>query len=209
MAGSREKRTLSQLESAAGQSQYPKMICTDRNEYDEVIIAAVQALRTKIIELENIITEQQAEICDLKGHLMRKHIGRVHTSSQTEAAPVVSIKPTPPKEGAPRKNVRHHRRHKTYPQDGRPLDSCNEKASPPDVGIGASLCKDQCKLCAIISSHILTLNPREGAYILIRFPGRKRSKGLHQDVQRLTLSDGHDPQTAQPLTETLPRIQST
>lgn len=35
MAGSREKRTLSQLESAAGQSQYPKMICTDRNEYDE------------------------------------------------------------------------------------------------------------------------------------------------------------------------------
>ncbi|KAL9970991.1 hypothetical protein ACROYT_G023473 [Oculina patagonica] len=173
-----------------------------REKYDEVIIAAVQALKTKIKELENHITEQQAEICDLKGHLMRKHTtGRVHTSSQTEAAPVFSIKPTPPKEGAPRKNT-HHRRHKIYPQDGRSLDSCNEKVSSREVAVQTP---------PITCSHILPSNPQKGMRISIRLSRRrKRSRALHQDQsQRLTLSDGHDPQTAQPLTETLPPIPLT
>ena len=122
------------------------------------------------MELERIIAEQNKKICYLEGYLMRKHTeeGRVHTSSQTEAAPVFSIKPAPPKEGAPRKNVRHHRRHKTFPpvQAGMPCESCDKKVSSRDVGIQVS-------------------NPKEGVSIWISFPMRKASQELHRSAQSL------------------------
>ncbi|KAL9970989.1 hypothetical protein ACROYT_G023461 [Oculina patagonica] len=206
MAGLREKKTLSQLASA-GHFQCPKMNFTDRDESDEALLTPKSI--EYIMELERIISQQDEIISELRLYLIRKHIRSVHTSSQTEAVPFLCIKPTPPKEGAPRKNT-HHRRHKTHPQDGRSLDSCNEKVSSREVAVQTPPRIDQCTISPITCSHILPSNPQKGMRVSIRLSRRrKRSRALHQDVQCLSLSESHDPQTAQPSMQTLPPIPST
>ncbi|KAL9970990.1 hypothetical protein ACROYT_G023462 [Oculina patagonica] len=154
---------------------------TDRDEYDEALPTPKY-----VRGLKRIITEQNIIIRGfIEGYSMREHIGRVDSSSQTEAAPAVLFyMPTPPKEGAPRKSTRYHRRNKTYPQEARSSDICHEKvvSSPPS-------------------------NAQEDGH-LPRW--QKRSRRLHEDVQRLTLNEGHrHPYTAQPSMQTLPPIPLT
>lgn len=141
-----------------------------------------------IAEQERFIAEQSKKICVLEGYLMRKHTveGRVHTSSQTEAAPVFYVNiPTPPKEGAPRNvNARHHRRYKTCPlfQGEMSFESSDKKGFSLGVGI-----------------------QDEDVSKSISLSRQKKSKGFHRSVQRLALCDNRDSQT----TEILPPISLT
>ena len=129
----------------------------------------------KTVELERIISDQKKTISDLNQALVRKRNEerKVSKSShvqstQTEAVPLFPIKPTPPKEGAPRKNGRHHRRHQTYPfsQDGMPLNNYSQR----DVGI----------------QTLMPSNPRKGLLISISV-SKPESKGRrsssHNDLE--------------------------
>lgn len=170
----------------------------------------VAALSLKIIELERINTELERGICVFReGYVMRKHTmkGQVHNSSQTEAAPVFSIKPMPPKEGAPRKNTGRHGRHKTYPfQNGMSLE---KKVSLQDIGIQTSPSEFLCSKSPITSCHILPSNLKESGSISISFSKGKMSKELYRSVRRLSLHDDRNPQTTPASMESLPPIPST
>lgn len=135
-------------------------------------------------ELRSIISDQQKTISDLKLALIRKHAEERKVSqtshvqsTQTEAVPLFPIKPTPPKEGAPRKNGRHHRRHQTYPfsQDGMPLNNYSQR----DVGI----------------QTLMPSNPRKGLLISISDlkPQSKGRQSSHND------REPHKPEALPPI----------
>ena len=126
----------------------------------------------KIAGLESINSEQEKKITELK--LTRKHIEEGEGSqsgqdqcTQTEALPFLflPIKPTPPKEGVPRKNGRHHRRHQTYPfsqgSNGKPSNSYRQH----DVGI----------------QIVLPSNTTKGLPVLVKLQSKGRRVSLHYD----------------------------
>ena len=94
--------------------------------------------------------------------------------TQTEALPLFPVKPTPPKEGVPRKNGRHHRRHQTYPfvQDRMPSNNYPQQ----DVGI----------------QTVLPLNPKKSLPVLVKLESKGRHVSLHNDREPHT-SEGLPP----------------
>jgi len=121
-------------------------------------------------ELERIISEQKKIISDRELALMGKHTEELKVSpsshvqsTQTEALPLFPMKPTPPKDGVPRKNGRRHRRHQTYPffQDGMPSNNYLQR----DVGI----------------QTVLPSNPKEGLPFLM-IPLKPEPKGRHSSL---------------------------
>ena len=83
--------------------------------------------------------------------------------TQTAPLPLFPITPTPPKEGIPRRNGRHHRRHQTYPfiQERIPSNSYPQH----DVRI----------------QTVLPSNSKTGLPVLVKLESKGGLSSLHSD----------------------------
>ena len=131
--------------------------------------STISKLEKKIVELELALKHAEERNVSPSSHVQ---------STQTEALPLFPIKPTPLKEGVPRKNGRLHRRHQTYPssQDGMPLKNYSQR----DVG----------------TLTVFSSNPKKGFRLTIRLKkeSRGRRSSLHND------REPHTPEGLPPIT---------
>lgn len=118
--------------------------------------------------LKIIISRQEKTIAELKLTLKQTEERKVSQfrqdqCTQTEALPLFPVKPTPPKEGVPRKNGRKHRRHHTYPFIQNRMPSNNYPKH--DIGI----------------QTVLPSNPKKGWPVLLKVESKGRRSSLHND----------------------------
>ena len=88
--------------------------------------------------------------------------------TQTEALPLFPVTPTPPKEGVPRKNGRHHRRHQTYPFTQDRIASNNYPQQDVSIQI------------------VLPSSSMKGLPVLVKLESKGRRGSLHNDREPQT-----------------------